>query len=136
MQELRFGGSAISAGSLTSAPPTAAFRLLCDGPPIASTDVMATRRPYDIRQRSFLFATEVIGYCRSVAAGDFVSKRLAGQLVRAAGSVGANLEEADDGQSKPDFINKNCIALKECREARYWLRLTSVTDGQLTRDAA
>jgi len=80
-------------------------------------------RPYDIRDRSYLFAREVIAFCRTTAAeGDFVLRRLLGQLVDAAGSVGANSEEADDGQSKADFINKNCIALKEIREARFWLR--------------
>ena len=36
-------------------------------------------------------------------------------------SIGANLEEATGGQTKPDFITKNCIALKESRETRYWL---------------
>jgi len=37
--------------------------------------------------------------------------------------VGANIEEAQAGQSRPDFISKNSIALKEARECRYWLRL-------------
>jgi four helix bundle protein len=37
-------------------------------------------------------------------------------------SVGANLEEAGDGQTKPDFRTKNAIALKEVREAKFWLR--------------
>jgi len=38
-------------------------------------------------------------------------------------SVGANAEEAQAAQSKPDFISKNSIALKEARETHYWLRL-------------
>jgi len=38
-------------------------------------------------------------------------------------SVGANAEEAQAAQSKPDFISKNSIALKEARETYYWLRL-------------
>ena len=62
---------------------------------------------------------------------DSVARRLAGQLVSAAASVGANLEEAADAQSKPDFVNKNSIALKECREARYWLRLIAATHDHL-----
>jgi four helix bundle protein len=37
--------------------------------------------------------------------------------------VGANAEEAQAAQSKPDFISKNSIALKEARETHYWLRL-------------
>jgi len=73
-------------------------------------------RPFDIRDRSYLFAREVIVLCRKVSAErDFVMRRLIGQLVDSAGSVGANLEEADDGQTKPDFISKTSIALKEVR---------------------
>ena len=43
--------------------------------------------------------------------------------MRAGTSVGANVEEAQAGQSKADFISKFAIALKEARETRYWLRL-------------
>jgi four helix bundle protein len=80
-------------------------------------------KPYDIRERTYLFARECIAFGRqAVSLRDFVLNRLVYQLVDAAGSVGANLEEAGDGQSKADFISKNCIALKEIREARFWLR--------------
>ncbi len=43
--------------------------------------------------------------------------------MRAATSIGANLEEADAGQSRADFISKCTISLKEARETRYWLRI-------------
>ena len=92
-------------------------------------------KPYDIRDRAFLFAVDSVAFCRTVADRGYILGRLAAQLVRAAGSVGANLEEADDGQSKGDFISKNCIALKESREARYWLRLISVSEPTLTEKA-
>ena len=49
------------------------------------------------------------------------------QLARAATSIGANLEEADAGQSRADFISKCSISLKEAREAHYWLRLLRAT---------
>ena len=82
-----------------------------------------TGKPYDIRARTYLFARESIAFGRRAAGlGDFVLNRLVHQLVDAAGSVGANLEEAAGGQSKPDFIAKTCIALKEIREAKFWLR--------------
>ena len=45
------------------------------------------------------------------------------QASSAASSIGANLEEADAAQSRPDFISKCNIALKEARECRYWLRI-------------
>lgn len=45
------------------------------------------------------------------------------QVVRSSGSVGANVEEAQGGQSRADFISKMNLALKEARETGYWLRL-------------
>jgi four helix bundle protein len=51
------------------------------------------------------------------------------QLLDAATSVGANLEEAKAGQSRADFIHKNAISLKEAREANYWLRLILATEN-------
>jgi four helix bundle protein len=65
---------------------------------------------------------------RTVADRGFLMRQLAGQLVRSAGSVGANLQEAKAGQSKPDFIAKTFIALKECREAWFWLRLIAASE--------
>jgi four helix bundle protein len=49
------------------------------------------------------------------------------QLLRAATSVGANLEEADAAQSRADFVSKCTIALKEGREAHFWLKLLKAT---------
>ena len=48
---------------------------------------------------------------------------IAKQLVRAATSIGANINEATYGNSKADFIAKLHIALKECSESLYWLQL-------------
>jgi four helix bundle protein len=45
------------------------------------------------------------------------------QYLRAATSIGANIEEAQAGESRPDFIHKLGIAQKEARECRYWLHL-------------
>lgn len=48
---------------------------------------------------------------------------LSRQLLRSGTSIGANIEEAEGGQSKKDFINKISISYKESRETHYWLRL-------------
>ncbi|MGI6278938.1 MAG: four helix bundle protein [Acutalibacteraceae bacterium] len=45
------------------------------------------------------------------------------QLERSATSIGANIHEANYAQSKADFISKFQIALKECYETEYWLKL-------------
>lgn len=50
------------------------------------------------------------------------------QLLRSGTSVGANIEEAQGGQSKRDFIAKMQISLKEARESHYWLRLMRDTN--------
>jgi four helix bundle protein len=42
--------------------------------------------------------------------------------------VGANIEEAQAGQSRADFLSKMSIACKEAREAGYWLRLLAATE--------
>lgn len=48
---------------------------------------------------------------------------LSKQLLRSGTSVGANIREARFAQSKPDFISKMSIALKEISETQYWLEL-------------
>jgi len=84
-------------------------------------------KPYDLRERSFIFACDVVHFCEAVAECGYVMRRLAGQLIDAGGSVGANLAESVSAQSKPDYIAKSFIALKETREARFWLRLIAAS---------
>src|SRR5215211_4650442 len=80
-------------------------------------------RPYDIQDRAFLFATEIVDFCRPALPPGAIVRELARQLVNSGTSIGANLEEAAAGQSKPDFRSKIAISRKEARETRYWLRL-------------
>jgi four helix bundle protein len=58
---------------------------------------------------------------RKDAAGRVLGK----QYLRSATSIGANIEEAQSGESRADFIHKYGIAQKEARESHYWLRLIS-----------
>ena len=81
----------------------------------------------DIRERAFAFAVRIVKLCQYLEKDTKVSRTLITQLLKAGTSVGAKLEEAQAGQSKPDFISKNAIALKEARESKYWLRLISAT---------
>ena len=53
---------------------------------------------------------------------------LSKQLVRSGTSIGANINEAQAGQSKADFIAKMSIASKEARESKYWINLLIKTD--------
>ncbi|MCY7275449.1 MAG: four helix bundle protein [Phormidesmis sp. CAN_BIN44] len=82
----------------------------------------------DIRERAFEFAVRIVKVCQFLNETPGVGRTLSKQLIRSGTSIGANLEEAQAGQSKADFISKNAIALKEARETHYWLRLLSATD--------
>src|SRR5271165_1240667 len=80
-------------------------------------------QPFDIVERTFQFALNVVRLCKECERRSGSARTLARQLLRAATSVGANVEEAQAGQSRADFLSKYAIALKEARESRYWLRL-------------
>ena len=69
-----------------------------------------------ITDRSFEFSVRIVKLCRFLEKQDRVSRTLANQLLRSDTSVGANIEEAQAGQSKPDFITKMSISRKwTCR---------------------
>jgi four helix bundle protein len=80
----------------------------------------------DIRTRTFDFAVRIIRLCAHLEENPGVGRTLSRQLLRSGTSIGANIEEAQAGQSKADFIHKFSIALKEARETHYWLRLLEV----------
>ena len=66
------------------------------------------------------FALKIIElYKNYKTANDILLK----QLLRSGTSVGANVYEANYASSKPDFVSKLQIALKECYESLYWLEL-------------
>ena len=83
-----------------------------------------TRRPATIVERVEDFAVRAVGLFRYLQdqpdrAGWVIGK----QFLRAATSVGANAEEAQDASSRKDFVHRFSIALREAWEARYWLRI-------------
>jgi four helix bundle protein len=94
-----------------------------------------SNKPYDLRQRSFLYACDIVAFTRRVAERDHILRHLAWQHVDAGGSVGANLEEGVGGQTKRDFIAKQFTALKESREARFWLRLIAACEPNFKASA-
>jgi four helix bundle protein len=74
-----------------------------------------------VQQKSFDFALAIIRlYKQLQEKREFVVSR---QLLRSGTSIGANVEEANAGQSRRDFLSKMSVASKEARETKYWLRL-------------
>jgi len=77
--------------------------------------------------KSLVFASRI------VKLHDFLIKNkkgltIAKQIIRSGTSIGANINEANDGQSPADFISKMHIALKETAETEYWLRLLFLSE--------
>ena len=83
---------------------------------------------HDLQEWTFNFARRVVNLCQILDKTPGVSRTLANQLLRSGTSIGANVEEAQAGQSRRDFINKPSIARKEARETHYWLRLVAATE--------
>jgi four helix bundle protein len=85
--------------------------------------------PVPIQQRAFEFACRIVKLHEYLGkAGNATARRLSDQLLDSGTSIGANLEDADAGQSRLDFISKCNIALKEARETKFWLRLLAETN--------
>lgn len=74
-----------------------------------------------ILKLSFEFSLMVIDYCERLEA----EKKyiIARQLLKSGTSIGANSMEAQNAESKADFIHKIKIAAKEAEESQYWLWL-------------
>jgi four helix bundle protein len=75
-----------------------------------------------LREKSYQFALRIIKLYKYIVA-DKNEYVLSKQILRSGTSIGANIEEANQGQSKADFIHKLSIAQKEAFETDYRLRL-------------
>jgi len=75
-----------------------------------------------IREKSFAFALRIVKLCRYLndEKREYV---LSKQLLRSGTAIGALVREAEQAESKADFIHKMAIALKEANETDYWIEL-------------
>jgi len=83
----------------------------------------------DICERTLDFSVRIVKLCRFLDEQAGVSRTLSKQLIRSGTSIGANVEEAQGGQSRADFLSKISIACKEARETLYWLKLLEATEA-------
>jgi len=83
---------------------------------------MVSMKESILREKSYQFALRIIKLYKfiSIEKKEFV---LSKRFLRSGTSIGANVEEANQAQSKTDFIHKLAIAQKEAAETNYWLRL-------------
>ncbi len=84
--------------------------------------------------KSFKFAIRVIRLYKYLY-DDKKEYVLSKQLLRSGTSIGANVNEAQEAQSKNDFISKLSISLKEARESKYWIELLKETNYLSEKEA-
>jgi four helix bundle protein len=84
-----------------------------------------------ICRRSFELASRLLKLSERLWERGPAAKHVAAQLLRCGTSIGANAEEAQEAQSRADFIAKMNISRKEARETRWWLQL-ALHNGLLT----
>jgi len=87
-----------------------------------------SRKPRDIRERLFEFACEIVRASQFLHTRGPIGRALSYQLLTAGTSIGANMQEADGAASRPDFIAKLRIALKEAKETWFRLRMCRQCD--------
>src|SRR3954454_12980011 len=84
----------------------------------------AAMQPKDICERALDYALRAIDlFDHLQQSSNRAGWVIANQYLRAATSIGANMEEAKAGESRSDLSHKCSIALKEARESLFWLRL-------------
>ena len=88
-----------------------------------------------IANKSFQFAIRTVKLYKHLCA-EKKESTLSKQLLRSGTSIGANVAEAQQAQSRADFLSKLNIALKETSETKYWLRLLQATDYLTEKEAA
>ena len=79
-----------------------------------------------IVSKSFQFAIRIVKLSQHLVQ-EKKEFTLSKQILKSGSSIGSNIEEAEGGFSKKDFVAKMSIAYKEARETKYWLKLLKET---------
>lgn len=82
---------------------------------------------YHLKERTATLGEAILEFVKNIAQNT-ITRPLISQLVRSATSIGANYREADDAESKKDFIHKIGICRKEADETRHWLRMITAAN--------
>ena len=85
---------------------------------------------FDLEPRTLAFAKSVLHLCQKLP-NNVVNYKLIDQLIRSAGSIGANYREANDALGKKDFANRLRISRKEAKETIFWLELVKEANPNL-----
>ena len=92
------------------------------------------RPEFDLEERTAAFGEQVIAFAKRVPVNPVTSSLIA-QLVRCPTSIGANYCEADDADSRKDFLFKIGLCRRESKECKHWLRMVVAAEQPLRDEA-
>ena len=95
--------------------------------------MLKTEKKFDLEDRTLIFAKQIINFCKNLP-NNTINFKLIDQLIRSAGSIGANYREANDSLGKKDFIHRLRIARKESKETIFWLELVKEANKDISID--
>jgi len=93
----------------------------------------STKKPYDLEERTSQFTKQVVFWCKKLPR-NISNTEYSRQVIRSAGSVGANYIEANEALSKKDFTHRVKISRKEAKETAYWIRILIETNDEKFSD--
>lgn len=88
---------------------------------------------YDLEERTAKFAENLIDLLKKLPDNP-INRRMIDQCMGSGGSLGANYCEANEAESKMDFIHKIGICKKETKEAKHWIRLLAYANPEFKED--
>ncbi len=92
------------------------------------------QRRFDLEERTAAFGSAIIAFAKQIPETT-VTRPIITQLVRSGMSIGANYCEADNAESRKDFIHKIGICKKEAKETKYWLHMISIAAPEHAKEA-
>ena len=91
------------------------------------------KRIYDLEERTAKFAENVIDLMKRLPRNP-INNRMIDQLIGSGGSLGANYCEANEAESRMDFIHKIGICKKETKETKHWIRLLAYANSDFKEE--
>ena len=95
---------------------------------------MLNRKENIIIEKTERFADRIVDMCNFIKSNRKANKDMINQILRSGTSIGANIAESQYAQSKPDFLSKLSIALKEANETKFWLNRIHTAGCLLDRE--
>lgn len=89
-----------------------------------------SNKQYDLEDRTLEFGKRIISLCKTINK-DQINRRLCDQCLRSGTSIGANYREANETETRKDFLFRMRISRKESKETIYWLNLITEANPEL-----